>query len=140
MRIPLGFDPAVVVWVPSFSTRTDQSRTILSSSIPLADVVFNIGHVAVLVAALASGDVGALRHATDDRLHQDRRFAAAPQSKAAYLAALAAGAWCAWLSGSGPTVAALCAHDMAADLAEALSSDGHAKVLQIDFLGATITA
>ncbi|CAB4885997.1 unannotated protein [freshwater metagenome] len=140
IRVPMGFDPAVVVWVPSFVTRTDQSRSQLGTSVSLADAVFNIGHVAFLVAAFAAGDVAALRHATQDRLHQPVRFAAAPQSQAAYEAALQAGAWSAWLSGSGPTVAALCSLDMAADLAEALGADGHTKVLRIDHGGATLEA
>lgn len=143
VRIPLGFDPTVVVWVPRFSTRTDSSRSTLAASVPLADAVFNIGHVAVLVAALVSGDVSALRHATQDRLHQDVRFRAVPKSKAAHTAALEAGAWCAWLSGSGPTVAALCTRDIAVELVAewegALGDDGHAKLLSIDFGGATMT-
>jgi homoserine kinase len=78
-----------------------------------------------------------------DRVHQERRFAAAPQSKDAYQAALDAGAWCAWLSGSGPTVAALCApeaaDELAATMVAALGDVGHAKVLRIDDVGATLT-
>ncbi len=27
VRVPLAFDPAIVVWVPSFTTSTDESRT-----------------------------------------------------------------------------------------------------------------
>jgi homoserine kinase len=49
---------------------------------------------------------------------------------------LAHGAWCGWLSGSGPTIALLCNADAAADLAAALPGDGHAKVLRIDHDGA----
>ena len=138
IRVPMGFDPVVVVWVPAFSTRTDHSRSQLGANVTLADAVFNIGHVAYLIAALAAGDVGVLRHATQDRLHQAARFAAAPQSLAAYEATLEGGAWCAWLSGSGPTVAALCALDTAADLAASLPGDGHVKVLRIDHGGATL--
>jgi homoserine kinase len=138
VRVPLGFDPAIVVWVPSFSTRTDQSRAKLGDSIPLADAVFNIGRTAVLVAALAAGDVDALRDTVDDRIHQPLRFAAVPESHAAYEAALAAGAWCAWLSGSGPAVAAMCSIDAAPTIAAALPADGHAKVLRIDHGGATL--
>jgi len=138
IRVPLGFDPAIVVWVPSFTTRTDQSRNKLGPSVTLADAVFNIGHTAVLVAALAAGDVGALRHAVDDRVHQPVRFASSPMSRAAHDAALGAGAWCAWLSGSGPTVAAMCPIDAAASLAAALPADGHTKILRIDHGGAVL--
>ncbi len=142
IRVPLRLDPAVVVWVPSFTTRTDQSRSKLGADVHLTDAVFNIGRVAYLVAALAAGDVDALRHATEDRIHQPSRFAASPASLVAHEAALAHGAWCSWLSGSGPTVAALCAIEAADALAAAMAASadgvGHAKVLRIDHGGATV--
>ncbi len=140
VRIPLAFDPAVVVWIPSFTTSTDESRTKLGSEIALSDAVFNIGRTALLVAALAAGDTGALRVATQDRLHQDHRLAAAAPSRDALQAALDAGAWCSWLSGSGPTVAAMCAYDDADELAAQMPDDGHTKVLRIDHEGAVIEA
>ena len=71
-------------------------------------------------------------------MHQDVRLAAAEPSRAALDAALAAGAWAAWLSGSGPTVAAMCAVDEAEQLAAALPADGHTKILRIDHAGAVI--
>ncbi|MFM7685634.1 MAG: homoserine kinase [Actinomycetota bacterium] len=138
VRVPMSFDPAMVMWVPSFVTSTDESRTALPASVPLADVVFNLGRTALLVAALAAGDVDSLREATRDRLHQDIRLAAAEPSRLALQAALGAGAWAAWLSGSGPTVAVMCAIDEAEELAAALPSDGHTKVLRIDHAGAVI--
>ncbi|MEP7115402.1 MAG: homoserine kinase [Ilumatobacteraceae bacterium] len=140
VRIPLAFDPAVVVWIPSFTTSTDESRTKLGTEVAFSDAVFNIGRVALLVAALASGDTEALRSATQDRLHQDRRLAAVAPSKAALQAALDAGAWCSWLSGSGPTVAAMCPFDDADELAASMPGDGHTKVLRIDHGGAVIEA
>jgi homoserine kinase len=138
VRIPLAFDPAVVVWIPSFTTSTDESRTKLGSEVALSDAVFNIGRTALLVAALAAGDTGALRAATQDRLHQDRRLAAAEPSRTALQAALDAGAWCSWLSGSGPTIAAMCPYDDADELAALMPEDGHTKVLRIDHEGAVI--
>nr|MBP8211861.1 hypothetical protein [Ilumatobacteraceae bacterium] len=62
----------------------------------------------------------------------------AEPSRAALDAALAAGAWAAWLSGSGPTVAAMCAVDEAEQLAAELPADGHTKILRIDHAGAVI--
>jgi len=138
VRVPLAFDPAVVVWVPSSTTSTDESRGRLPATVDRADAVFNIGRTALLVAALAAGDVATLRLATEDRLHQDVRLARAPASRRALHAALEAGAWCAWLSGSGPTVAALCALDRTDALAAALPGDGHTKQLRIDHAGAVV--
>ena len=140
VQIPLAFDPAIVVWIPGSTTSTDESRSKLGREVAFSDAVFNIGRTALLVAALAAGDVDALRSATQDRLHQDRRLAAAEPSKAALEAALAAGAWCAWLSGSGPTIAAMCPLDEADDLAAQMPDGGHSKVLRIDHGGASIEA
>jgi homoserine kinase len=69
-------------------------------------------------------------------LHQELRFAEAPMSRRALAAGLEHGAWCGWLSGSGPTIAMLCEAAAAAGLAASLPDDGHAKVLRIDHDGA----
>ena len=138
-RVPLALDPAIVVWVSDVATTsTDESRTTLPDVVPIDDVVFNLGRVGMFVAACASGDVGALRAAVEDRLHQPIRLAAVPDSAAALDAALAAGAWAAWLSGSGPTVAAMCEPGCADELAAALPTTGHTKVLRVDHDGATL--
>ncbi|HEX9260097.1 MAG TPA: hypothetical protein VF855_11215 [Acidimicrobiales bacterium] len=138
VRVPVPFDPAVVVWVPPTKTSTDESRGRLAIAVPLADAVFNVGRAALLVAALAVGDTDALRTATEDRLHQDVRFAAAPASREALAAALAAGALCGWLSGSGPTVAVLASVAEAEGIAAALPEGGSAKILRIDQTGAHV--
>jgi homoserine kinase len=138
VRVPLPFEPAVVVWVPPSTTSTDQSRAALGASVPFVDAVFNVGRTALLVASLATGNIHALRTATEDRLHQDQRFEYAPSSRRALEVALAAGAWCGWLSGSGPTIATMCAPDDAQDLADALPPEGHTKILAIDLAGAVI--
>ena len=136
VKLPLGFDPAFIAWVPDTQTSTEKSRTAIASSIPLPDVVFNIGHTALLMAAFAAGDVAALREATKDRMHQDIRFAASPNSHEAFTAALATDAWCTWLSGSGPTVGVLCAKADAARIAGQLPKSGLTYILDIDHDGA----
>lgn len=138
-RVPLAFDPAVVVWIPSHATTsTDHSRTRLPTDIARQDAVFNMGRVAMFVAACAQGDVGALRAATDDRLHQAARLATVPESAAAIAAGLEGGAWAAWLSGSGPTIAMLCEPSRAGEIASALPAGGHTKTLRIDHEGAVV--
>jgi homoserine kinase len=134
-RLPLAIEPAVVLWVPRARTMTSSSRAALPAQVDLSDAVFNVGRAALLVAALATGDTQALRRATEDRLHQTARFQRAPQSRAALEAGLQAGAWCGWLSGSGPTVAFLGAPDDAAAIAAALPGGGRARVVGIDHTG-----
>ena len=136
VKLPLGLDPAFIAWVPETQTSTEKSRTAIASSIPLPDVVFNIGHTALLMAAFAAGDIAVLREATKDRMHQDVRFAASPNSHEAFKAALATEAWCSWLSGSGPTVGVLCAKADAAHIAGQLPKSGASHILDIDHDGA----
>ncbi len=136
VRVPVVVDAAWVMWVPETTTSTSESRRKIGPSVPLGDAVFNIAHTAMLVTALAAGDVNGLREATRDRLHQDVRFAAAPASRAALESGLAAGAWCGWLSGSGPTVALLCEPSEAGRLADALPGGGRSLILTLDHSGA----
>jgi homoserine kinase len=135
--VPLAFDPAVVVWIPTdTTTSTDRSRASLPSMVAREDAVFNLGRVGMFVAACARGDAGALRIATEDRLHQATRLAVVPETARALRAGLEADVWAAWLSGSGPTVAMLCESSRADDVAAALPATGHTKSLRIDHEGA----
>lgn len=138
VQIPLAVIPTIMVWIPESQTSTHESRTTLDKSVPLADAVFNVGHVSLLIAALAAGDISALRIATQDRLHQDLRMRVAPESKVAIQCALDGPAWCAWLSGSGPSVAAMCSSDDADALAALMPPNGDVKILNIDTSGAVI--
>jgi homoserine kinase len=131
VRVPLRVDGVVVVWIPPMDTSTKQSRSRLPAQVPLEDAVFNIGRTALLVAAIAAGDDAALRTATEDRLHQDRRLEEVPDSRRALHAALEAGAWSAWLSGSGPSIAAWCPPGQASQVARALPSAGLCRVLPV---------
>jgi homoserine kinase len=138
VSVPLAVEPAVVVWIPPSQTSTDAARRTLPLTVPHADAAFNIGRVALLVAALAAGDVDALRDAAQDRLHQEYRLTASPASRGAIAAAIEAGAWSAWLSGSGPTVAAFCAPEQARHVIDNLPEGGRSQQLRIDTEGARL--
>ena len=138
VRLPLALDPAILAWVPETQTSTEKSRTAIATTLSLSDAVLNIGHTALLMGALASGNIEVLRIATQDRIHQDIRLANAPSSKAALEAALNTAAWCAWLSGSGPTVAVMCAKSDARQIASQLPQSGDVLELTIDQQGAVI--
>ena len=139
VRIPMPHDLNVVVWIPERETPTASARRLLPDQISFADAAFNIGRTALLVAALAAGDVGSLRTATEDRMHQDRRLARARDTRRAIEAGLAAGAHAAWLSGSGPSAAMLVEPARADEVAAALPADGRTHVLEIADVGATVT-
>jgi homoserine kinase len=138
VRVPLARDLAVVVWIPEAETATTSARRLLPEQVPFNDAAFNVGRTALLVAALAAGDVDALRTATEDRLHQTRRLARVRHTHAAIEAMLAAGAFGAWLSGSGPSAAAFVDRADGARVAAALPPEGRAVVLAIDDPGAVV--
>lgn len=110
---------SLVVWWPESSTSTDASRRVLPVDVPLTDAAFSVGRAALWVGAVAAGDLSALRVACQDRLHQPGRLAARPDSTAALEAFLAEPTvLAAWLSGSGPTVAALVTDEVTPSLPE----------------------
>ena len=105
-RIKADFPGEMMLWVPTDSmTSTDENRATMATSISRSDAIHNLGRIGLLVASLYENDIDLLRKATEDRMHQPDRFLQQPASKAAYDAALDAGAAAAWLSGSGPAVA-----------------------------------
>ncbi len=138
VRIPIPHELAVVVWTPERETPTPSARRLLPEQVSFEDAAFNVGRTALLVAALAAGDVSALRVATEDRLHQDRRLARAHDTRHAIEAALAAGAYAAWLSGSGPSAAALVEPACAEQIAAAIPGPGRTRILAIADVGATV--
>jgi len=76
-----------------------------------------------------------LADATHDRLHQDVRLAIVPDTKRAMRAALDAGAWASWLSGSGPSMACLCDTARVEQVAASLPREGQVHRLAIDMNG-----
>jgi homoserine kinase len=134
--VPWPVPGVVTAWVPDERTGTDESRAMLPASVPFADAAHAVSRVALLVAGLATGSLHVLRTATEDRLHQDVRLGRLPASRAALDAFLAAGAWAAWLSGSGPTVAAVLPDGVVADLPAA----GVVLRLAVDREGARVVA
>lgn len=136
--VPMALEPVFVMWVPKFSTSTNESRGKIGSTIALSDAVFNMARTAMLVTAFQTGDIALLKEATKDRIHQDIRFDASPPCREALHTGLEAGAWCGWLSGSGPTVALMCDSVDAERVASAVQSTGQTKLLRLDTAGAVV--
>lgn len=138
IRVATPLDLKVVVWWPATETSTNRARAALPSTVPFDDAVFNVGRSSLLVAALAAGDLGALATAMEDRLHQTARLALSPSSASALDVLRDTGVVAAWLSGSGPTVAAFVEPANAKRVAARLPVDGTTRVLDIDSHGARI--
>lgn len=95
-----------VVAIPDFSLPTRTARDILPQQVSFQDAAFNVGRVALLIAALHQGDLTLLSTAMEDRLHQSCRAGMIPGFKKVLAAARLAGARGVTLSGAGPTVIA----------------------------------
>ncbi|GAA1967446.1 homoserine kinase [Kitasatospora viridis] len=105
IRLEPAAEVVPVVFVPATEVLTETARGLLPKTVPLADAAANAGRSALLVEAL-SRRPELLLAATEDRLHQDYRASAMPDS-AALVAALRSEGIPAVISGAGPTVLAL---------------------------------
>lgn len=94
--------------IPDLKTSTKQARAILPDSYPRGDVVTTIRNVSLLVMALATGQWEVLASAMEDRIHEPYRMPLIPGFQQVKEAALSSGAHGVAISGSGPTVIALC--------------------------------
>ena len=96
-----------VVASPNVHVATSDSRRVLPDSYSRGDAVFNLQRAVLLVDALARGEFGLLHEALRDRWHQPYRAALVPGlAEALTLEHPDLLGIC--LSGSGPTVLALC--------------------------------
>lgn len=112
----LRLDPAAevgaVAFIPPNRLATEVARGLLPASVPHRDAAFNAGRAGLLTAALTAPELShhhravLLHAATRDRLHQDYRAAAMPDS-AALIRRLRADGFAAFVSGAGPTVLVL---------------------------------
>ncbi|MEV6234651.1 homoserine kinase [Saccharopolyspora shandongensis] len=97
-------DVSPIVLVPQEESSTHTTRGLLPERVPHADAAFAAGRAALAVHAVTS-DPALLLAATDDRLHQDYRESAWPETIALVRRLRSAGVAAA-VSGAGPTVLA----------------------------------
>ncbi len=122
---------AIALCIPDQPLATEAARRVLPQRVPLGTAVHNLSRVALLVAALATGDYTHLRQAMDDRLHQPPRATIFPPLAPVMAAALTAGAAGACLSGAGSTLLAIvpegtgAAHSVAAAMVGACAAAGY---------------
>ena len=105
--IPVPEEIRAVLFIPEARIATSDARAVLPGQVSVADAVFNMGRVALLVAGMALDRPEYLDVATQDRLHQPYRQPLFPAIKLIFAAARDAGALGVFLSGSGSTVLAL---------------------------------
>jgi homoserine kinase len=131
--------PAVVpvIFIPQQSMPTKHARTLLDDTVSRADAVFNLGRTALLAHAIVS-DPNLLFPATEDRLHQDARAHAYPESHALVMTLREEGLP-AVVSGAGPTVLAFTLDDDERRTATAAAPEGwRSLAVPVDADGARV--
>ncbi len=137
--VGLEVDPRVevVAFVPPEGVRTEVARGLLPASVPHADAAANAGRAALLVAALGHRPEMLLA-ATEDRLHQDYREPAMPETLALVRSLRAEGVP-AVVSGAGPTVLVLTDRKRRDELVLRAPRDWAALAVPVDRRGALVT-
>jgi homoserine kinase len=107
LPVPPGLTCAVAH--PHTELRTEDARAIMKKEIRLSDAIRQWGNLAALVAALYNGDLSLLGRSLQDVVAEPSRSLLIPGFRAVKEAARAAGALGCSISGSGPSVFALCA-------------------------------
>lgn len=93
-----------VSFIPNFTTSTKASREALPQKLQFKDAVANQSKLLFALQALAEGNSVLLKMVMDDQLHEPYRKLLIHEYEAIRQIALASGAACVFISGSGPTL------------------------------------
>jgi len=107
LPVPRGLTAVVVH--PDLEIETSRARALLGDTVPLADAIRQWANLGALVDSLHRGDFALLGRALEDAIAEPRRAPLVPGLARIKEAAAAAGALGCSLSGSGPSLFALCA-------------------------------
>jgi homoserine kinase len=121
VALTVSADWRLALVTPDVRIQTKAAREVLPSTSGRAVWVQQMANTAGVVHAFATGDGELLRRALDDRYAEPRRAALIPHFNAVKRAATDAGAFACTISGSGPTLVAICEDDaVARRVAEAM--------------------
>ncbi len=139
LMVHRGVSPLVLV--PSFTMSTKLARSLQPENVPHEDAIFNVSRSSLLVAALTQNPER-LFVATEDKLHQDYRASAMPETYTLITKLREAG-FAAVVSGAGPSILVLCSDPSqriaAAKLvAQVQETSWLPLMLAVDIKGATV--
>jgi len=122
VRLPVPEGLTAIVVTPDFELPTRKAREVLPAAVPLESMVANQASLAGLVSACHSGDLELLSRCLEDRVVTPVRAELIPGCSGVMEAARENGALGSGLSGSGPSVFALCkGPEMARPIARSMS-------------------
>src|SRR5205085_7867051 len=108
VRLPVPDGLVAVVVHPDLEIETARARALLGDSVALADAIQQWANLGAFVDALHRGDFALLSRSLEDAIAEPRRAPLVPGLAAIKQAATDAGALGCSLSGSGPSLFALC--------------------------------
>ena len=122
VRLPVPAGLMAVVVHPDLEIETARARALLGTTVLLADAIRQWANLGALVDGLHRGDFALISRALEDTIAEPRRASLVPGLAQIKRAAVDAGALGCSLSGSGPSIFALCrGTDDARRVAEAMT-------------------
>jgi homoserine kinase len=113
LPVPNGL--TCVVIHPDLEIETAKARALLGTMVPLKDAVRQWANLGAMVDALHRGDFDLLARSLEDSIAEPRRAPLIPGLATIKKAAMDAGALGSSISGSGPSIFALCRNRTIAD-------------------------
>ena len=133
------------VLIPNFALSTAESRAVLPKEYTRAQAVFNSSRTGLLIAAMMTGNLEALRVAVDDEIHQPYRKKLIRNYDDIFEKARENGSLAEYLSGAGPTLMTLITDETAEKyekemtaFLKTLPDNWELKLLKPDTRGAVI--
>jgi homoserine kinase len=129
IRLPVPAGLTAVVVHPDLEIETAQARALLGDNVLLRDAIRQWANLGAFVHALHCGDFGLMARSLEDSIAEPRRAPLVPGLTRIKHAAIDAGALGCSLSGSGPSVFALCRDaEIAARVADAMTATVRAVI------------
>jgi homoserine kinase len=123
LRLPVPAGLTAVVVHPELEIETARARALLGETVPLSDAIRQWANLGALVDGLHRGDFAVISRSLEDTIAEPRRASLVPGLAVIKRAAAEAGALGCSLSGSGPSLFALCeGNAVAARVAEAMTA------------------
>ncbi|OPY27329.1 MAG: Homoserine kinase [Methanocella sp. PtaU1.Bin125] len=111
---------SVVAILPEIVVNTREARAILPQQVPVREMVENVGKASMLLAGVMKKDPAIVGRSLADTFNERYRSPLISGYASVRDAAMGAGAYGVAISGSGPTMIALCPGDRAAGIADAM--------------------
>ncbi len=97
-----------VFLIPNFKMSTAKARKVLKKEVSMNDAIFNVSRASFFISSILSGKFSDLNVAVKDKLHQSQRLKLIENGDIIFKVAYSLGAYGVYLSGSGPSIVAIC--------------------------------